>query len=114
MLRGIARRQEEGLTAVMLESGHEVYSADPGEGEVGVAVYPWEVTVGRERHPDSALNQIAGDVRSVVHVGTRVRVQVGPVIAEVTASSAERLGLEDGGWAFATFKATGTRLLTVS
>jgi molybdate transport system ATP-binding protein len=114
VLRGIARRHTEGLTAVQLDSGHEIFSADSGEGAVGVAVYPWEVTVGRERHPDSALNQIAGDVRSVVHVGTRVRVQVGPVIAEVTAASAERLALEEGGWAFASFKATGTRLLSVS
>jgi ABC-type sulfate/molybdate transport systems ATPase subunit len=114
VLSGIARRHTDGLTAVRLDSGHEIFSADPGEGPVGVAVYPWEVTVGRERHPDSALNQIAGDVRSVVHVGTRVRVQVGPVIAEVTAASAERLALEDGGRAFASFKATGTRLLAVS
>jgi molybdopterin-binding protein len=57
---------------------------------------------------------IVGDVRSVVHVGTRVRVQIGPITAEVTAASAERLELESGGRAFATFKATGTRLVPLA
>jgi molybdopterin-binding protein len=40
-----------------------------------------------------------------------VRVRVGPVTAEVTAASAERLELAAGGVAYATFKATGTRLV---
>ena len=44
-------------------------------------------------------------------VGNRVRVRVGPVTAEVTSSSAERLDLARGGVAYATFKATGTRLV---
>jgi molybdopterin-binding protein len=91
-----------------------IYSTDPGQGEVGVVVYPWEITVARLEHADSALNVIAGEVRSVVHVGTRVRVQVGPITAEVTASSAEKLELARGGRAFATFKATGTRLVPLA
>jgi molybdopterin-binding protein len=40
-----------------------------------------------------------------------VRVRVGPLTAEVTASSAERLALASGGKVYATFKATGTRLV---
>jgi molybdopterin-binding protein len=72
------------------------------------------VTVGREHHPDSALNTVEGEVRSVVAVGARVRVQVGPITAEVTAASAERLALARGGRAFASFKATGTRLVPLS
>ena len=54
---------------------------------------------------------IAGEVRSIVDLGTRVRVQIGPVTAEVTPASAERLELARGGVAYATFKATGTRLV---
>ena len=49
----------------------------------------------------------------MVEVGNRVRVRIGPLTAEVTAPSAERLGLAQGGVAFATFKATGTRLVAL-
>jgi molybdopterin-binding protein len=50
-------------------------------------------------------------VGSVVAVGNRVRVRIGEVTAEVTAQSVERLELERGGVAYASFKATGTRLV---
>jgi molybdate transport system ATP-binding protein len=109
LLRGRAARGD--LTEVVLEGGEHVFSTDEADGEVGVVVYPWEVSVAREHADDSALNVIRGEVGSVVEVGNRVRVRVGPVTAEVTASSAERLGLAGGGVAYATFKATGTRLV---
>src|SRR4029077_13369915 len=100
------------LTLVRLASGEHVYSTDRIDGDVGIVVYPWEISVGRIRHEDdSALNLIEGAICSLVHVGNRVRVQVGPVTAEVTSASVERLGLETGGHAVATFKATGTRLV---
>jgi molybdopterin-binding protein len=83
-------------------------------GKVGVVVYPWEVSVGRIHQPDSAMNLIEGEIRSVVAVGNRIRVSVGPITAEVTVSSAEKLGLARGGMAFATFKATGTRLVPLA
>lgn len=111
LLRGVARRQSDELTVVRLDSGEHIFSTDAGHGDVGVVVYPWEITVSRLEHNDSALNIIAGDIRSLVHVGTRIRVQVGPITAEVTAASAEKLDLEHGGRAFASFKATGTRLV---
>jgi ABC-type sulfate/molybdate transport systems ATPase subunit len=112
LLRGRARR-ERALTAIRLESGDDLYSADEAEGEVGVVVYPWEVSVARAHIPDadSALNVIRGQVGSLVEVANRVRVRVGPVTAEVTAASAARLELASGGVAYATFKATGTRLV---
>ncbi len=109
LLRGRAQPGE--LTEVVLESGQRIFSTDEAEGEVGVVVYPWEVSVARAHADDSALNVIRGEVGSVVEVGNRVRVRVGPVTAEVTTSSAERLGLAGGGVAYATFKATGTRLV---
>ena len=113
LLRGRARRGDGALTAIRLESGDDLYSADEAEGDVGVVVYPWEVSVARKHVPDadSALNVVRGQVGSLVEVANRVRVRVGPVTAEVTAASAERLELASGGVAYATFKATGTRLV---
>ena len=113
LLRGRARRGRGALTAVRLESGDDLYSADEAEGDVGVVVYPWEVSVARTHEPDadSALNVVRGQVGSLVEVANRVRVRVGPLTAEVTAASAARLELADGGVAYATFKATGTRLV---
>jgi molybdate transport system ATP-binding protein len=111
LLHGHALRMDDGLTLVQLESGEVIYSTDPGTGDVGVVVYPWEVSIGRHRHYDSALNLIDGEIRSVVTVGNRVRVRIGPITAEVTTASAAKLELARGGTAFASFKATGTRLV---
>jgi ABC-type sulfate/molybdate transport systems ATPase subunit len=113
LLHGTARRAGDDLTEVRLPDGAQLFSSDPGEGEVGVVVYPWEISVARSHSIDSALNVVRGEVGSVVEVGNRVRVRIGPVTAEVTASSAERLELARGGVAYATFKATGTRLVSL-
>ena len=114
LLRGRAQPVEDGLTSVRLESGEVVYSTDAASGEVGVVVYPWDVTVGRMSVEGSALNLIGGEVGSVVPVGNRVRVRIGQVTAEVTAASAEKLELARGGRAYASFKATGTRLVPLA
>jgi molybdate transport system ATP-binding protein len=111
LLRGHAERLEDGLTSIRLESGDVVYSTDEARGHVGVVVYPWDVAIGRVQMEGSALNLVAGEVASVVPVGNRVRVRIGPLIAEVTAASAEKLELARGGRAYASFKATGTRLV---
>jgi molybdate transport system ATP-binding protein len=113
LLRGRARRGEGELTAIRLDGGEELWSADEAEGEVGIVVYPWEVSVARGHvgQPDSALNVLRGEIGSVVELANRVRVRVGPVTAEVTTASAQRLELARGGIAYATFKATGTRLV---
>ncbi len=114
LLRGNARRLDDELTLVRLETGELIYSTDRAEDKVGVVVYPWEVSVGRLRHHDSALNVIEGDVRSVTALGNRVRVRIGPITAEITQASADKLELDRGGNAFATFKATGTRLVPLA
>jgi len=111
LLRGQARRFDDELTVIQLDGGEVIYSTDRGEGDVGVVVYPWDVSIGRVRHDDSAMNLIDGEIRSVVTVGNRVRVRVGPITAEVTTTSASKLELARGGTAVATFKATGTRLV---
>ncbi|MCW2974848.1 MAG: hypothetical protein JWM06_129, partial [Actinomycetia bacterium] len=56
---------------------------------------------------------VRGEIGSLVEVGNRVRVRIGPVTAEITASSATRLEHERGGIANATIKATGTRLVSL-
>jgi ABC-type sulfate/molybdate transport systems ATPase subunit len=113
LLRGQARRNGDALTTIRLESGEDLYSTDEAQGDVGVVVYPWEVSVARTHEPqaDSALNIVRGEVGPLVEVANRVRVRIGPVTAEVTAASASRLELARGGVAYATFKATGTRLV---
>jgi molybdate transport system ATP-binding protein len=112
LLHGTARPVGE-LTEVRLEGGERLFSTDAGQGAVGVVVYPWEVSIARTHEDDSALNVLRGEIGSVVEVGNRVRVRIGPVTAEVTASSAARLELTRGGVAYATFKATGTRLVAL-
>ena len=111
LLPGQARPAADGLTEVALDAGGVVFSTAPGSGRVGVVVQPWDVAVARETPDDSALNHLPGAVASIVPLGNRVRVRIGPVTAEVTAASAERLGLAPGVRAVASFKATGTRLL---
>ena len=112
LLRGTARPSAE-LTEVRLDGGEQVFSTDLGEGAVGVVVYPWEVSIARAHEDDSALNVVRGEVGSVVEIGNRVRVRIGPITAEVTSASAARLELARGGVAYATFKATGTRLVSL-
>jgi molybdate transport system ATP-binding protein len=111
LMEGRARRAANGLTEVTLADGGRLFSIDPTEGEVGVAVHPWEVAIGLEPVDDSTLNHLRGEIASLVTLGNRVRVRIGPVTAEVTAASAERLGLQEGQAAYASFKATGTRLV---
>jgi len=110
VLRGRARRAQE-LTELELPTGELIRSTDPAEGDAVAIVYPWEVTLSRTSPDDSAQNHIAGVVASLVPVGNRVRARVGPLTAEITTDSSERLGLQVGGTAVASFKATATRLL---
>ena len=92
--------------------GATLYSTDAAEGPVALVVYPWEIALAREAPLDSSLNHVSGPIASVVPVGNRLRVRVGPLVAEVTAASAERLGLRPGERVVASFKATQARLLS--
>ena len=111
VLRGRARPAKE-LTELALPTGELIRSTDLAEGDAVAIVYPWEVTLSRSLPDDSAQNHIAGVVESLVPVGNRVRARVGPLTAEVTADSAERLDLRVGSRAVASFKATATKLLS--
>jgi ABC-type sulfate/molybdate transport systems ATPase subunit len=113
VLRGVARRSGNGLAEVTLAGGERIYSTDEVEGDVNAIVYPWEISIAREPVSDSALNHIWAEITSLVPVANRVRVGLGPLVAEVTASSAERLQLTTGQRVIASFKAAGTRLIPI-
>lgn len=111
ILVGIARRAAGGLTEVTLEDGSTLYSVDEAEGPASVAVYPWEISIAREPPDDSSLNHVRRPITSLVRVGNRARVQVGPLVGEVTTASVERLGLREGDTVVASFKAAATHLV---
>jgi molybdate transport system ATP-binding protein len=116
VLHGEARPEAGGLTAVALRGGGEVHSTDSASGPVAVSVFPWDVSLeppGEERL-DSALNRVRGEVASTTAIGNRVRVGVAlpqSLGVEVTARSAEALGLRPGVLVTAVWKATATRLI---
>jgi molybdate transport system ATP-binding protein len=111
LLHGVAGRGPNGLTRVVLDGGGEAFTTEEGDGPVALAVYPWEVSVARAETGDSAVNHLRAPIVSLVRLGNRVRVRVGPLTAEITAASADRLALAEGEVAVASFKATGARLL---
>jgi molybdate transport system ATP-binding protein len=111
VLAGYASSGRDGLTEVALQDGGLVYSVDDASGRVEVAVYPWDISISREPPEDSALNHLLGPISSLVVVGNRARVQIGALVGEVTAASAERLQLREGEVVTASFKAAATRLV---
>jgi molybdate transport system ATP-binding protein len=111
LLHGQAEAGRNGSTRIRLDDGTLVATADPAHGRVALAVYPWDVTVGLTPPHDSALNVVHAPIRNIVELGNRVRLTVGPVSAEITAESLGRLGLEPGRVVYASFKATGIRVV---
>jgi molybdopterin-binding protein len=57
------------------------------------------------------MNVIAGTVSAITELGNRARVTIGPLSAEITVESLRRLDLRLGQPAYASFKATGTRIV---
>ena len=111
VLSGTVVESRDGLSRVALDGGLSLWSADEERGAVNVAVYPWDVSLGVEvPHDDSRMNHVSAAVVSVAPMGNRTRVRVGPIVAEITAASAERLDLRPGVVAVASFKATAARL----
>ncbi len=114
LLPGRAVAGRDGLTEVSLDSGFTVWSTDSEDGPVNLALYPWDVALGPVVDDDSRLNHLTATVTSVAPMGNRARVQVGPLVAEITSASAERLELRPGATVTASFKATATRLFPVA
>ena len=111
MLHGRAEPARNGSTRVRLDDGTVIATADPAHGRVALAVYPWDITIAATPPHDSALNVIRAPIRSIAELGNRVRLTVGPISAEITAESLARLRLRTGEVAYASFKATGTRVV---
>jgi molybdopterin-binding protein len=112
LLSGHGLPGENGSSRVTLEDGTVVTTAEHAAGEVVLAVYPWDVVVGSEPPHDSAMNVVGGRIRNIAELGNRVRLTIGGVTAEITAESRARLDLRTGEVAFASFKATGTRVVS--
>jgi molybdate transport system ATP-binding protein len=111
LLAGRVTGSSNGIARVRLADGTLISTTDAAAGDVVVAVYPWDVTVGTEQPHDSALNVVSGPIRTITQFGNRVRLGVGPIAAEITSESLTRLGLQLDQVVFASFKATGTRVL---
>ena len=115
VLTGTARARD-GLTVIALDGGGTVFSTEPGEGPVAVSVYPWEIALAP---PDtarigSAQNHLDVRVVSVTAVGSRVRAGLAapqPLVAELSAASADALRLAPGAHVTATWTAAATRLV---
>jgi molybdenum ABC transporter ATP-binding protein len=111
VIDGVAESSRHGLTRFRFGGHRIVYSTDEAEGRAALVLYPWDVSLARLAPDDSALNHLEGQIVSVVQVGNRVRVRLPFLTAEITAASAERLGLRPGEPIVASFKATQARLL---
>jgi molybdate transport system ATP-binding protein len=116
VLTGTARAGADGLTTVALDGGGEAVSTDVAEGRVAVSLYPWEVVLEPPGTPPagSARNRLEARVASITRLGNRVRVGLAggqPLAAELTAASADDLGLAPGDPVVATWKGTATRVV---
>jgi molybdenum ABC transporter ATP-binding protein len=111
LLHGSAEPSRNGSTRVRLDDGNAIATADSADGRVVLAVYPWDITVATTPPHDSALNVIRAPIRSIAELGNRVRLTIGPVSAEITAESLRRLDLRTGQIVYASFKATGIRVV---
>ena len=101
----------KGVARVRLADGTIISTTEPVSGDVVVAVYPWDITVGTGEPHDSALNVIRAPIRTITEFGNRARLGVGPITAEITVESLRRLDLAIGTPVYASFKATGTRVV---
>jgi molybdate transport system ATP-binding protein len=114
LVSGFAAAGANGLTEVALDAGGTMWSTDLGSGRVVLTVYPWEVALSRDVPLDSAVNHLRAPIARITPLGNRARVSVGPLVAEVTTASIERLALREGEPVVASFKATAARLLPLA
>ena len=81
---------------------------------MAVTVYPWDVALSRDLPHDSTVNHLRAPIARITPLGNRARVAVGPLVAEVTTASVDRLALREGEPVVASFKATAARLLPLA
>jgi molybdate transport system ATP-binding protein len=105
--------RSEGSAEVTLDAGGVVRAAEPApHGRVGVAVYPWEVGLALQA-PAGGLNGLPGIVHGLAPEGGRIRLRVGEVVVERPAEEIERLHIEAGTRAWATFPPQAVRIVAL-
>ena len=114
MMTGTARRLGAGRVEVVLEQGAVIHATDGPDGPVGAVVHPWDVAVGGDEPADTGLNRIRAPIASITPDGGRVRVRIGPLIAEVDAEAARTMELAPGRVVSATFAPAATRLVPLN
>ena len=114
LVPGTVVGERDGLTEVELDTGGSMWSSDVLVGRVALSVYPWEVSLSHELPDDSTVNHLRAPIARITTLGNRARVAVGPLVAEVTTASVERLALRGGEPVVASFKATAARLLPLA
>ena len=87
LLPGIARPGANGLAEVVLEGGGVIHAPAGPEGPVGAVVHPWDVRIDAADE-DGTANRIVAPIASVAPAGSRLRVRIGPLFAEVEAEAA--------------------------
>ncbi len=106
-------RPDPAVSGVFTTAGLRLFVQPLPAGTRCVEVSPREVVLAREDHPSSsARNRLRGTVVRAEVSGDEVWVTLDcgePVVAVVTRSSWDRLGLAVGGPAVAVFKATAVR-----
>ena len=114
LMPGVARATPNGLAEVVLEQGSVIRAVAGHEGAVGAVVHPWDVTLAHGTGADASVNQIRAPIASVAPAGNRLRVRLGPLVAEVPASAAAGLDLTTGRVACASFAPAHTRLVPLN
>jgi molybdate transport system ATP-binding protein len=102
----------DGGVEIVLDAGGVVRGPAPASGRVGVAVYPWEVGVALQA-PPGGHNGLPGTVHGLAPEGNRVRLRIGDVVVERPAEEVERLGLQPGTAAWATFPPDAVRIVAL-
>ncbi|MFP5298975.1 MAG: ABC transporter ATP-binding protein [Actinomycetota bacterium] len=78
---------------------------------VDLVIHPTAVTLSIDEPHSSARNVFRMQVRGMTATGARVRVDLGPLTAEVTPSAVQDLDLKEGNEVYAAIKATQIELL---
>ena len=114
LLPGVARAITGGLSEVTLDQGGVIRASAGPDGPVGAVVHPWDVRVDAAQGGDGSLNELRAPIASITPEGNRVRIRVGPLIAELPAVDARRSGLEAGQVVAARFAPEATRLVPLA
>jgi molybdate transport system ATP-binding protein len=113
MMAGTARRVAGGRIEVVLEHGAVIHAVGGPDGPVGAVVHPWDVTLDGDDGGAGAngRNRLRAPVGAVMPHGDRVRVRVGPLVAEVSPAAADAAGVAPGRIVTATWTPEATRLV---